>query len=120
MTKVKDFEAMEVWQDAQVLAAAVYKDFAAIKDFSFTDQIKRAAVSISNNIAEGAERGTNTDFARFLDISKGSTGEVRSMYRLAEHLGWIEKQTVDQRCLTCESISKQLAGFATYLRNSKR
>lgn len=120
MTKVKDFEAMEVWQDAQVLAAAVYKDFATIKDFSFTDQIKRAAVSISNNIAEGAERGTNTDFARFLDISKGSTGEVRSMYRLAEHLGWIEKQTVDQRCRTCESISKQLAGFATYLRNSKR
>ncbi|MEI8343295.1 MAG: four helix bundle protein, partial [Verrucomicrobiota bacterium] len=78
-----DFEDMQVWQDAQDLAVAIYQDMGIVKDFSFVDQIKRAAVSISNNIAEGAERVTPSEFARFLDIAKGSVGEVRSMYRLA-------------------------------------
>jgi four helix bundle protein len=119
MNNIQDFEDMKVWQDAQDLAVAAYQDFASIKDFTFTDQIKRAAVSVSNNIAEGSERGTNNDFARFLDISKGSTGEVRSMYRLANRLGWIEESIVDLRCGSCKSISRQLAGFAKYLRNNK-
>jgi hypothetical protein len=66
-TNYQDFEQMEVWQDGQDLAVSVYTDFAKVKDFSFCDQIKRAAVSVSNNIAEGAERTTNTEFARFLD-----------------------------------------------------
>jgi four helix bundle protein len=50
MNEYKDFEEMEVWQDAQDLAVDVYEDFASVRDFSFCDQIKRAAVSISNNI----------------------------------------------------------------------
>jgi four helix bundle protein len=82
MSEYKDFEDMEVWQDAQDLAVEVYEDFAGVRDFSFCDQIKRAVVSITNNIAEGSERTTPTDFSRFLDIAKGSCGEVRSMYRL--------------------------------------
>lgn len=114
--RTQDFEDMEVWQDAQDLAVDVYEDFAKVTDFSFCDQIKRAAVSISNNIAEGSERGTNPDFVRFLNISKGSTGEVRSMYRLAERLGFIEEARVDQRRAQCRAISRQLSGFAKYLR----
>jgi len=66
-TKLLDFEEMEVWQNAQDLAVDVYTDFSNCRDFSFVDQIKRAAVSISNNIAEGAERTTSVEFARFLD-----------------------------------------------------
>ncbi|MCC5808514.1 MAG: four helix bundle protein [Opitutales bacterium] len=120
MGELKDFEEMEVWQDAQDLAVAVYEDSAEIRDFTFTDQIKRAAVSISNNIAEGAERSTSTDFARFLDIAKGSTGEVRSMYRLAARLGFASPELVDTRCAQCKSISRQLAGFAKYLRAKKK
>ena len=67
---------MEVWQDARQLAVDVYCDFSSIKDFSFCDQIKRAVVFISNNIAEGCGRTTKPDFARFLDIAKGSSAEV--------------------------------------------
>tara|TARA_B110000285_G_scaffold171992_1_gene192577 strand:- start:355 stop:729 length:375 start_codon:yes stop_codon:yes gene_type:complete len=119
-TNYQDFEEMEVWQDGQDLAVSVYTDFAAVKDYSFCDQIKRAAVSVSNNIAEGAERATNTEFARFLDIAKGSSGEVRSMYRLAQRLKLIESSVVDERCGQCKSISRQLGGFAKYLRQTKK
>ncbi|MGJ8652024.1 MAG: four helix bundle protein [Opitutaceae bacterium] len=117
MDKLKDFTEMKVWQDAQGLAVIVYTDFASNKDYSFNDQIKRAAVSISNNIAEGAERSTPTEFSRFLDIAKGSTGEVRSMYLLAARLNFISTDKVTERIELCIEISKQLAGFAKYLRD---
>ena len=58
-----DFQKMEVWQDGQDLAVEVYSQFSKCRDYSFVDQIKRAVVSISNNVAEGAERKTNIDFA---------------------------------------------------------
>ncbi|MDP4610889.1 MAG: four helix bundle protein [Opitutales bacterium] len=115
MEKLKDFVEMKVWQDAQNLAAKVYTDFEHTQDFSFTNQIKRAA--ISNNIAEGSERSTSTAFSRFLDIAKGSTGEVRSMYLLAVRLKHISEDIAQQRTEDCVEISKQLAGFAKYLRN---
>ena len=113
----KTFEEMEVWRDAQELAVSVYRDFSKLKDYSFCDQIKRAAVSISNNVAEGSERTSSTEFSRFLDIAKGSAGEVRSMYRLAVQLGFVSKVVADQRCAQCASISKQIAGFARFLRS---
>ncbi|CAA6676509.1 MULTISPECIES: four helix bundle protein [unclassified Lentimonas] len=116
MSNLKDFEDMKVWQDAQALACEVYQDFRHTKDFSFKDQITRAAVSVSNNVAEGAERSTATEFSRFLDIAKGSTGEVRSMYRLAQRLKLLSPEIVEQRAELCLEISKQLAGFAKYLR----
>jgi len=90
---MKDFEEMEVWRDAQMLAEDVYRDFFKVNDYSFSDQIKRAVVSISNNVAEGAERTTSLEFARFLDIAKGSAGEVRSMYRLAQRLGLMQMKS---------------------------
>ena len=105
MDEYKDFEKMEVWMDAHDLAVDVYEDFTAVRDFSFCDQIKRAVVSISNNIAEGSERTTSADFSRFLDIAKGSAGEVRSMYLLAVRLGFINLSTAESRCEKCRSIS---------------
>jgi four helix bundle protein len=119
-SKLLDFEEMEVWQDGQDLAVDVYEDFGKCRDFTFVDQIKRAAVSISNNIAEGAERSTKPDFARFLDIGKGSTGEVRSMYRLAERLKFVDETVATRRCGQCKSISRQLGGFAKHLRKSRK
>jgi len=110
---------MQVWQDAQDLAVNVYADMKRVRDFSFVDQIKRAAVSISNNIAEGSERTTSAEFARFLDIAKGSAGEVRSMYRLATRLGFLSPEAVEFRCESCISVSRQLGGFAKYLRTRR-
>jgi four helix bundle protein len=111
MSEYKDFEEMEVWRDAQDLAEQVYRDFLSVKDYSFCDQIKRAAVSISNNIAEGSERTTPADFSRFLDIAKGLSGEVRSAYRLAVRLGFVPTNISDIRSEKCKSISRQLGGL---------
>ena len=115
---IKDFEDMEVWQSAKTLALDVYSDFKGIKDFSFADQVKRAAISISNNIAEGSGRSSKIEFARFLDIAKGSAAEVRSMYRVAQDLQFVDADLVEDRCQECESIAKQLGGFVKHLRRS--
>ncbi|NNC46603.1 MAG: four helix bundle protein, partial [Winogradskyella sp.] len=76
---VQKFEDLLVWQKSQDLAVLIYSAFKDNNDFSFRDQIKRATVSISNNIAEGFDRNSNADFSRFLYFALASNSEVRSM-----------------------------------------
>ncbi|MEQ1841093.1 MAG: four helix bundle protein, partial [Verrucomicrobiales bacterium] len=89
----KQFEDLRIWQQAREQAAKLYSIFGAgsvsERDFGFRDQIQRAGVSVMNNIAEGFERRSKPDFARFLDLAKGSCGEVRSMLHLAEDLSYL-------------------------------
>ena len=87
----KNFEELIVWQDARILANLVHLAFIDSKDFSFRDQINRAAVSIMNNIAEGFERYSKPDFKRFLQIAKASCSEVRSMLYLALDFKYIDE-----------------------------
>lgn len=77
--KFNRFEDIYAWQKARVLNVEVYKIFYDSRIFYFRDQILRATLSISNNIAEGFERRTNKEFRSFLFIAKGSCGELRSM-----------------------------------------
>jgi four helix bundle protein len=77
--KVKRFEDLIVWQKAIDLAELIYRHFWELKDFGFKDQICRAVVSVSNTIAEGFDRGTDTEFRRFLNIARSSCNEVKSM-----------------------------------------
>lgn len=91
--KITCFEDLIVWQKAQDIALKIYKlveenDFIK-KDFSLKDQFKRAAISISDNIAEGFEYNNNPDFHRFLRISKGSCGEIRNKIHFARRLEFI-------------------------------
>ena len=76
MATVKIFEGLDIWKKSQLLGTLAYKlcksNSQISSDFSFKDQIKRAALSVSNNIAEGFEYSNNNDFRRFLRISKGS------------------------------------------------
>jgi four helix bundle protein len=81
------FEDLEIWQQGVDLAASVYAAFAQSRDLSFRDQVRRSAVSISSNIAEGFERGSNAEFVRFLYYAKGSCGELRSQIHLARRVG---------------------------------
>ena len=87
----KNFEELIIWQDARMLANNVHSAFIDLKDFSFRDQINRAAVSIMNNIAEGFERYSKPDFKRFLQIAKASCSEVRSMLYLALDFKYIDE-----------------------------
>jgi len=88
----KRFEDIIAWQKSQLLARNIYKLFINCKDYSFRDQICRATISISNNIAEGYEKGSVKDYTKFLYIAKGSCGEVRSMLYLAKDLNYMSEK----------------------------
>ena len=82
-TPIVRFEDLIAWQKAQDLAVKVYGTFEALRDFGFRSQICSAAVSVSNNIAEGFDSRSKKDFVRFLNISRNSCNEVKSMCGLA-------------------------------------
>jgi four helix bundle protein len=116
MEFAKRFEDLKVWQEARSLANSIYGALEKCRDFDFRSQIQRASVSVMNNIAEGFERRTKKDFAHFLDQSKGSAGEVRSMLYLAEDRGYVP--STDARFLRerYEPLSSSIGALAASLR----
>ena len=120
---VKKFEDLWVWQEARRLVADVYRDMNSgngSKDFGFRDQMQRAGISIMNNIAEGFERSTDADFARFLDMAKGSCGELRSMYYTAEDLDYVLSDRAGDRRSRSRQISAGIAKLTVHLRTDSR
>ena len=117
---VKRFEDLRIWRDARSQANAIYDSFGAdsisARDFGFRDQIQRCAVSVLNNIAEGFERKTDLDFARFLDIAKGSNGEVRSMLYLAEDRNYLPMEIAETMRSFSEVLSRAIESLAKHLR----
>jgi len=109
--KVERFEDLLVWQKGKSLVLDVYKIFNDTIDFSFKRQIQRAAISVTNNIAEGFERKSNKELARFLYIAKGSSGEIRSMLYIALELNYITQEEFNHLYQKSEEISKMLFGF---------
>jgi four helix bundle protein len=122
--KYNRFEELPVWNDAITLAVRVYKltsDRAFLRQRSLRDQIERAAVSISNNIAEGFERGTTQEVLTFLYVARGSAGEVRSMLCLLERLPSYTnlKLEISNLKSLAEGISRQLRGWSQTLQDSQ-
>jgi four helix bundle protein len=109
--KFERFEDMIVWQKGQDFTILAYQHFKCLDDSCFKNQLLRACISITNNIAEGFERRTNKDFKHFLFISKGSSGEVRSMLYLAERLNYINKEEYQKLKELSIEISKMLSGL---------
>ena len=109
--KIEKFEDLQIWQKARILSSICYRTFSENKDYGFKDQIQRAAVSVMNNIAEGFERMGNKEFRKFLFISKGSCGEVRSMLYLALDLRYISQNEFDKISLLSTEISKMLSSL---------
>jgi four helix bundle protein len=122
--KYSRFEELPVWKDAIELAVQIY-DLTSRPTFksrySLRDQLERAAVSVSNNIAEGFERGTTQELLTFLYIARGSGGEVRSMLCLVEYLAGFEnlKFEISNLKLRSEGVSRQLRAWADSLQNSE-
>lgn len=108
---VQKFEELVVWQKSQELAVIVYDEFNNCRDFAFRDQIRRAAVSVSNNIAEGFERSSNADFSKFLYYSLGSNSEVRSMIYLSIRLNLLSKVKADEIIENTNEVSRMLYGL---------
>ena len=112
----KRFEDLPVWQEAAELARSMY-EFTALDPFrshpGLRDQLERAALSVSNNIAEGFERGTTNELLAFLYTARGSAGEVRSMMRVLERWKLFSqcRSQISNFIFRCEKISKQLYGW---------
>lgn len=123
MPTYERFEDLPVWKEAAKLYEAV-DTLISLKllelSHSFSDQLERTALSVSNNIAEGFERGTTNELLAFLYIARGSAGEVRSMLCLLERKKEISnfKSQISDLKAKAESCSRQLRGWADNLQNS--
>ena len=118
------FEDLPVWNDAIELAVRLLRISQAGRLNGIGDlknQLERAAISISNNIAEGFERGTNQELITFLYFARGSAGEVRSMLNLLGRLTQMGGAVAGDRRSSArtESISRQLGGWIEALKNSQ-
>ena len=118
---VKRFEDLDLWKVARELTNNIYnisKQDPMVKDYGFSDQFRRAAISIMNNTAEGFERGSNKDFAKFLFIAKASAGEVRSMLYLALDQKYIDIAQFDEMYDQCTRISQLAWGLIKHLQKN--
>jgi four helix bundle protein len=109
-----NFEKLEVWRKAIEFADQIYivtRSFPENERFGLTNQMRRAAVSISSNIAEGSSRSSKSDFARFVQIAAGSVFEVVSQATIARKQGFIAEQTFSRLYSAAEEQSKMLSGL---------
>ncbi len=118
---IERFEDLVAWQKARVLTSKIYaatKIGQFAKDFGLIDQIRRAAVSIGSNIAEGFERGNNREFITFLGIAKGSAGEARSQLYTAYDVGYLSDDDITELVELSKDVSKLINGLILSLRKS--
>lgn len=106
--QIKSFEDLDIWKESLKLAVDIYSQLKNCKDYGIRDQVQRAVVSISSNIAEGFERQINKEFIQFLFIVKGSAGELRTQLYLLEELNIIEKSMADELIIRAKKISSMI------------
>ncbi|MBD2409532.1 four helix bundle protein [Nostoc calcicola FACHB-389] len=110
--KIETFEDLKVWQKGIDLVKQIYirtKEGELSKDFGLRDQLRRASVSIPTNIAEGFERYSRKEYLNFLNIAKGSAGEVRSLLRVALEVGYLDQPTYTQLSNQAIELSRMLS-----------
>lgn len=108
----KGFRNLRVWQSAKDLAVYIYRVTSSEKftrDFGLRDQMRRAAVSIPSNVAEGDERDTDRDSVRFLYMAKGSAAEVLTQAIVAHEIGYLESATFIEIEERCTEVAKMLS-----------
>jgi len=122
MGKFNSFEEILAWKKARKFNLEIYKavdeSVSFSKDYGLRDQIRRASISVSSNIAEGYERQTIKEFIQFLFISKGSSGEIRSQLYLAKDLNYISEAKFKGLYEMNVEISKLLSGLIKYLKST--
>lgn len=120
--KARDFKKYSVWQDAVAYATHVYKITEQMPWFekkSLCDQLRRAVVSISSNIAEGSAKPTDIDFARFLDQALGSAYEVETQLIISHNVGYISDDQCEELTKQNRYIQKQLVALIRNIRHPK-
>ena len=121
MATIKRFEEIKAWQEARELARLVYSmtgQGGLTRDFGLKDQLRRAAVSVGSNIAEGFARSGNKEFARFLWIARGSAAEVQSQAYTAKDIGYFSEEQFVKVYDKAESCSILIYNFLKALKDS--
>lgn len=121
--KLTRFEDLGVWQRATSLAVEIYavsKDGEFGRDFGFRDQIRRAAVSVASNVAEGKEWETIPELIRHLYIAKGSAGELKTQLMIAERIGYLDAGQAKKLVKGVEEVSAMLGALIKTLKNQSR
>lgn len=116
------FKSLKVWQKGKDIAVHIYRitnTGAFNKDYGLRDQIRRAAVSIASNIAEGDERETNKESVRYFYIAKGSSAEILTQAIIAHEIGYISKETFEDLEQRCMEISGMLSKLIQARKNKK-
>ena len=122
MAKIEKFEDLIAWQKARELTRAIYdatRQGAFAKDYGLSGQIRRAAVSIMSNIAEGFERGGRGEFHQFLSTAKASCAEVRSQLYVALDVGYLDKSEFDQVMQQAEEVGLIVGGLRASVHKHK-
>jgi four helix bundle protein len=112
MNKIESFEDLMVWQKGIQLVKQIYivtDEGKLSRDFGLKDQLRRASISVPTNIAEGFERRSRKEYLNFLNIAKGSAGEVRSLLRVAVEIGYLEQSTYSQLSDRAIELSRMLS-----------
>lgn len=111
---MQDYRQLKVWSQSHALALSVYSatvGFPKTERYGLAGQLRRAAVSVPSNIAEGASRSSSNDFARFLEIARGSLGEMEYQLLLAHDLGYID----NERSIRLGKLVDEVGGMLTNL-----
>lgn len=122
MATITKFEDIEGWKCGRELKQAIYrcsKSGAFAKDYALKDQIRRAAMSVTANIAEGFERDGNREFIQFLSTAKGSCGEIQDHLYTALDEAYIEQVEFKKLYLKASETGKLIAGFMKYLQKTE-
>ena len=123
MATIKSFEDLFCWQKARELTKFIYKitnNSAFSKDYGLKDQIRRAAVSVMSNIAEGFDRGTKLELVNYFFIAKGSSGEVKCQLFIASDCGYISQKEFNQGYKLSEEVSRLVQSFITRVKTGSR
>ncbi|MBM4132812.1 MAG: four helix bundle protein [Nitrospira sp.] len=108
------FKDLVVWQRAKDLAVQLYRlseEETRNRNFGLWDQIRRSAVSVASNLAEGDERGTDKEAARFFYIAKGSLAELRTQLHIAFESGHLKKTSYEDMETECETLGKMIGSL---------
>jgi four helix bundle protein len=118
---MQNFRELKVWEKSQLLAVKIYqitRDFPSVEQYGIISQMRRSAVSISSNIAEGCGRFTQADLARFLDISFGSACELESLTVLSRRLDYLKPEVQTSLLADIEEVKRMLTGFIQKVKNN--
>jgi four helix bundle protein len=113
-----NFEKLEVWRKAVEFAGLVYeltRSFPVEERFGLTNQMRRASVAVSSNIAEGSSRSSKADYSRFVEIAAGSLFEVISQAHVSLRQGYLKEEAFQATHASAEELSRMLSGLRTYL-----